>query len=31
MIVKSSTKGSTKRFKVTVDDFGTISATEITT
>ena len=31
MIVKSSTKGSTKRFKITVDDSGTISATEITT
>jgi hypothetical protein len=30
MIVKSSTEGSTKRFKITVDDSGTISATEIT-
>lgn len=30
MIVKSSTKGSTKKFKITVDDSGTISATEIT-
>ena len=30
MIVKSSTSGSTKRFKITVDDSGTISATEIT-
>lgn len=30
MIVKSSTPGSTKRFKITVDDSGTISATEIT-
>ena len=31
MIVKSSTDGSTKRFKITVDDTGTISATEVTT
>lgn len=30
MIVKSSTEGSTKRFKITVDDSGTLSATEIT-
>lgn len=30
MIVKSSTEGSTKRFKITVDDSGTISAAEIT-
>jgi hypothetical protein len=30
MIVKSSTEGSTKRFKITVDDSGTISATEVT-
>ena len=30
MIVKSSTEGSTKRFKITVDDSGTISSTEIT-
>jgi hypothetical protein len=29
MIVKSSTDGSTKRFKITVDDSGTISAVEI--
>ena len=29
IIVKSSTFGSTKRFKITVDDSGTISATEI--
>ena len=29
MILKSSTEGSTKRFKITVDDSGTISATEI--
>lgn len=30
MIVKSSTEGSTKRFKISVDDSGTISATEVT-
>ena len=30
MIVKSSTPGSTKKFKITVDDTGTISATEVT-
>ena len=30
LIVKSSTEGSTKKFKITVDDSGTISATEIT-
>lgn len=30
MIVKSSTTDSTKRFKITVDDSGTISATEVT-
>lgn len=29
IILKSSTEGSTKRFKVTVDDNGTLSATEI--
>lgn len=29
MIVKSSTSGSTKRFKITVDDSGTITATKI--
>jgi hypothetical protein len=29
MIVKSSTSGSTKRFKITVDDSGAITATEI--
>ena len=28
MILKSSTSGSTKKFKITVDDSGTISATE---
>lgn len=31
MIVKSSTSGSSKRFKITVDDSGTITATEVTT
>ena len=30
MILKSSTEGSTKTFKITVDDSGTISATEVT-
>lgn len=30
MIVKSSTAGSSKRFKITVDDAGNISATEVT-
>ena len=29
VIVPSSTSGSTKRFKITVDDSGTISATEV--
>ena len=29
MILKSSTEGSTKKFKLTVDDSGTISATEV--
>ena len=29
MILKSSTEGSTKKFKITVDDSGTISATEV--
>lgn len=29
LIVKSSTAGSTKKFKITVDDSGTISATEV--
>jgi hypothetical protein len=31
MILKSSTSGSTKRFKITVNDSGAITATEITT
>ena len=30
MILASSTPGSTKKFKITVDDSGTISATEVT-
>ena len=30
MTLKSSTSGSSKKFKITVDDSGTISATEIT-
>ena len=29
-IIPSSTAGSTKKFKITVDDSGAISATEIT-
>ena len=29
MVVSSSTSGSTKKFKITVDDSGTISATEV--
>ena len=29
MILKSSTEGSTKKFKITVDDSGAISATEV--
>ena len=28
-IIHSSTEGSTKKFKITVDDSGTLSATEI--
>lgn len=31
IILTSETPGSTKRFKITVDDTGTISATEVTT
>ena len=31
VIIQSSTEGSTKKFKITVDDSGTISATEVTT
>ena len=30
LTIKSSTEGSTKRFRITVDDSGTISATEVT-
>ena len=30
LIIKSSTEGSTKRFKITVDDTGTLTATEVT-
>ena len=30
VIINSSTEGSTKRFKITVDDSGTITATEVT-
>ena len=30
LILNSSTSGSTKKFKITVDDTGTISATEVT-
>ena len=30
LFLKSSTSGSTKKFKITVDDSGTISATEVT-
>lgn len=30
MYLKSSTSGSSKKFKITVDDSGTISATEVT-
>ena len=29
VILQSSTSGSTKKFKITVDDSGTISATEV--
>lgn len=30
LILPSSTEGSTKRFKITVDDGGTLTATEVT-
>ena len=30
LVIKSSTADSTKKFKITVDDTGTISATEVT-
>lgn len=29
-VVPSSTEGSTKKFKLSVDDFGTVSASEVT-
>lgn len=29
-IIQSSTEGSTKKFKITIDDSGVLSATEIT-
>ena len=31
IIINSSTRGSSKKFRITVDDTGTISATEVTT
>ena len=31
IVLRSSTAGSTKKFKITVDDTGTLSATEVTT
>ena len=31
IIIPSSTAGSTKKFKLTVDDTGAVSATEVTT
>lgn len=31
IVIPSSTSGSTKKFKITVDDAGTITATEVTT
>ena len=31
IIIPSSTSGSSKKFQITVDDSGTISATEVTT
>ena len=30
-VIPSSTEGSAKKFKLTVDDSGTITATEVTT
>lgn len=30
-IIPSSTSGSTKKFQISVDDSGTVSATEVTT
>lgn len=31
IVIPSSTSGSAKKFKITVDDSGTITATEVTT
>lgn len=31
IVIPSSTSGSTKKFKITVDDSGNITATEVTT
>lgn len=31
VVVNSSTEGSTKKFKITVDDTGALSAVEVTT
>lgn len=31
IIISSSTPGSTKKFRLTVNDAGTVSATEVTT
>ena len=30
VVIPSSTSGSTKKFKITVDDSGTLTATEVT-
>ncbi len=30
LIISSSTEGSSKKFQITVDDSGTLSATEVT-
>ena len=30
VVIQSSTSGSTKKFKITVDDSGTLTATEVT-
>lgn len=31
IVIQSSTSGSAKKFKISVDDSGTITATEVTT
>lgn len=31
VIINSSTAGSTKKFKLTIDDTGTLTTTEVTT